>query len=128
MCVPYIYQMRKVEEVYARRPTPGCVKEGYLFKKSSSKMLQVRSRSGHCCVAARVDYLYWILTYILAIPIPIGIPIPYFLDIHKCAYLAPVGKNLRNVEKTNVNRTCEKKNSNNVSLRYHGGFLPDVKC
>ncbi|CAM9748467.1 unnamed protein product, partial [Ascophyllum nodosum] len=32
--------MRKVEEVYARRPTPGCVKEGYLFKKSSSKMLQ----------------------------------------------------------------------------------------
>lgn len=27
--------------MYERRATPGCVKEGYLFKKSSSKMLQV---------------------------------------------------------------------------------------
>lgn len=30
-----------MEDVYTRHVTPGCVKEGYLFKKSSSKMLQV---------------------------------------------------------------------------------------
>lgn len=30
-----------MEEVYTPHVTPGCVKEGYLFKKSSSKMLQV---------------------------------------------------------------------------------------
>ncbi|CAM9509210.1 unnamed protein product, partial [Scytosiphon promiscuus] len=34
-------QMRRMEDVYERRATPGCVKEGYLFKKSSSKMLQM---------------------------------------------------------------------------------------
>lgn len=33
--------MKKMEDVYAKLSTPGCVKEGYLFKKSSSKMLQV---------------------------------------------------------------------------------------
>lgn len=35
-------QVKKMEQVYTPHVTPGCVKEGYLFKKSSSKMLQVR--------------------------------------------------------------------------------------
>lgn len=38
-----VFQIRRMEDVYTRRATPGCVKEGYLFKKSSSKMLQVLS-------------------------------------------------------------------------------------
>ncbi|CAN0141509.1 unnamed protein product [Ectocarpus fasciculatus] len=46
-----------MEDVYTRRATPGCVKEGYLFKKSSSKMLQHWNRRWFALDGSRLYYL-----------------------------------------------------------------------
>ncbi|CAN0079413.1 unnamed protein product, partial [Laminaria digitata] len=49
--------MRKMEDVYAKLSTPGCVKEGYLFKKSSSKMLQHWNRRWFVLDGSKLYYL-----------------------------------------------------------------------
>ncbi|CAN0448941.1 unnamed protein product [Ectocarpus sp. 12 AP-2014] len=46
-----------MEDVYTRRATPGCVKEGYLFKKSSSKMLQHWNRRWFVLDGSKLYYL-----------------------------------------------------------------------
>ncbi|CAN0119486.1 unnamed protein product, partial [Ectocarpus fasciculatus] len=48
---------REMEDVYTRRATPGCVKEGYLFKKSSSKMLQHWNRRWFVLDGSKLYYL-----------------------------------------------------------------------
>ncbi|CAM9467142.1 unnamed protein product, partial [Hapterophycus canaliculatus] len=47
----------RMEDVYERRATPGCVKEGYLFKKSSSKMLQHWNRRWFVLDGSKLYYL-----------------------------------------------------------------------
>lgn len=60
--------MKKMEDVYAKLSTPGCVKEGYLFKKSSSKMLQVFDVFVVC--AAFISPFFFFLAQLFLSPYP----------------------------------------------------------
>jgi PH domain len=50
-------QALRVEKVYTPRPTPGCIREGYLYKRSSSKMLTSWQRRWFILDGSRLYYL-----------------------------------------------------------------------